>query len=99
MQVLDREDVPCAPVLTRKEVIRHPQILANDLLLESDHPIAGRLRQTRPAPQFSKTPSSLRHHAPALGADSEAVLSDADFSNEEIHSLVSAGVVTTGNKI
>jgi len=73
--------------------------LANDLLLESDHPVAGKLRQTRPAPQFSKTPTSLRHHAPALGADTEAVLSDAEFSGEEIDGLVSAGVVTTGNKI
>jgi len=99
LEVLDCEDVPCAPVLTRKEVIRHPQILANDLLLESDHPVAGKLRQTRPAPQFSKTPTSLRHHAPALGADTEAVLSDAEFSGEEIDGLVSAGVVTTGNKI
>lgn len=95
--MLEAEDVPCAPVLTRKEVIHHPQILANDLLVESDHPVAGRLRQTRPAPIFSKTSTALRNPAPALGADSETVLVDAGFSSDEINALVSSKVVTLGS--
>ena len=38
---LTAEGVPCAPVLTRGEVIRHPQVLANDVIVEVDHPAAG----------------------------------------------------------
>src|SRR5918996_443348 len=42
---LDAADVPCAPVLRRKDVIRHPQVLANETVVEVEHPRAGRLRQ------------------------------------------------------
>ncbi|MEM7173543.1 MAG: CoA transferase, partial [Pseudomonadota bacterium] len=45
---LESHDVPCAPVLTRHEVISHPQIIANEILVESEHAQAGRLRQARP---------------------------------------------------
>ena len=71
---LEAEDVPCAPVLTRREVVRHPQILANETLVEIDHPQAGLLRQARPAPRFSQTLASFRLPAPALGADSQRIL-------------------------
>ena len=47
--------VPCAPVLTRDQVIAHPQVVASGILLESDHPTAGRLRQTRTAARFERT--------------------------------------------
>ena len=51
LERLETEGVPCAPVLTRDQVIAHPQILASGILIESDHPVAGRLRQTRTAAQ------------------------------------------------
>ena len=56
---LTEYDVPHAPVLTRREMIRHPQIVANQLVTEHDHPLAGRLRQTRPPTQFDGTPSGI----------------------------------------
>ena len=45
IELLEAEDVPCAPVLTRTEMIQHAQIEANEILMYSDHPQAGRLRQ------------------------------------------------------
>ncbi|MEM7545507.1 MAG: CoA transferase [Pseudomonadota bacterium] len=84
---LEAEDVPCAPVLRRKDVIRHPQIAANDSLIEHDHPIAGRLRHARPAPRFSATPTEVRFGAPALGADTEDVLREAGLSETQIADL------------
>ncbi|HEX2335024.1 MAG TPA: CoA transferase, partial [Hyphomicrobiaceae bacterium] len=35
---LEAAGVPCAPVLTREQVIAHPQIIASGILLESEHP-------------------------------------------------------------
>jgi crotonobetainyl-CoA:carnitine CoA-transferase CaiB-like acyl-CoA transferase len=84
---LEAEDVPCAPVLRRKDVIRHPQIAANDSLMESDHPVAGRLRQARPAPRFSATPTEIRHTAPKLGQHTAEVLKEAGLSDSEIEAL------------
>jgi len=94
---LEAEDVPCAPVLTRTEVIRHPQTLANGTVTEIDHPVAGRLRQANPAPRFSQTPTSFRLPAPILGADSHQILGHIGLSDDEIEQLAGDGVTSLGS--
>ncbi len=71
---LEREGVPCAPVLTRREMRQHPQIAANRTLFEYDHPVAGRLRQARNPAVFLGTPTGRTTPAPSLGEHTEAVL-------------------------
>ena len=44
--------MPCAPVLRRHDMVRHPQIVASETVVETDHPHAGRIRQARPAARF-----------------------------------------------
>ena len=65
----------------------HPQIEANGSVVETDHPAAGRLRQARPAPRFSATPTSFRTGAPALGEHTAAVLREAGVGEAEIAAL------------
>ena len=96
LQRLEAEDVPCAPVLTRTQVIRHPQAEANETVVEIDHPVAGRLRQAQPAPRFSKSPTSFRLPAPLLGADSHQILGHLGLSDAEIEQLASDGVTSLG---
>jgi crotonobetainyl-CoA:carnitine CoA-transferase CaiB-like acyl-CoA transferase len=91
LERLTAEGVPCAPVLTRGEVIRHPQVLANDVIVELDHPTAGRLRQTRAAARFSATPASIRRGAPGLGEHTGEVLAELGYSAEEIAALRATG--------
>ena len=55
LSILEAEVVPSAPVLTRSEAIFHPQVIANDVIIESKHPRAGWIRQARPAAKFSAT--------------------------------------------
>ncbi len=98
LQRLEAHDVPCAPVLTRSEVINHPQTIANGTVTEWDHPTAGRLRQAQPAPRFSKTPTAFRSPAPALGADSHQVLGLIGLSDEEIEQLAEDGITSLGTK-
>jgi crotonobetainyl-CoA:carnitine CoA-transferase CaiB-like acyl-CoA transferase len=87
LQRLTREGVPCAPVLTRTAMLSNEQVVANGIVVETEHPDAGRLRQARPAARFSATPAAIRHGGPALGADTEAVLHELGYSREEIDSL------------
>jgi crotonobetainyl-CoA:carnitine CoA-transferase CaiB-like acyl-CoA transferase len=87
LELLTAAAVPCAPVLTRTETLTHPQILANGIIVETEHPQAGRIRQARPAARFSATPAVPRGPAPPLGADTAAVLEEAGLTTAEIAAL------------
>ena len=76
VKLLDAQNVPNAPVLTRTQMRQHPQVAANGIVVETLHPIAGVLRQARHPSQFSKTPASIRRPAPALGAHTAEVLAE-----------------------
>jgi len=73
-------------VLTRDQVIAHSQVLASGIVLESDHPTAGRLRQTRAAARFA-APMIVRYGAPRLGEHTREVLAELGLSPAEIESL------------
>lgn len=85
---LERQDVPCAPVLTRKQMIKHPQIEANNTLLNYQHPQAGQLRQARQPAVFSAMPMSDIGPAPHLGQHTHEVLLEAGYSDADIEKLV-----------
>jgi crotonobetainyl-CoA:carnitine CoA-transferase CaiB-like acyl-CoA transferase len=91
LEKLTAADVPCGPVLTRNQMIRHPHVLAMEIAEEYQDPKAGRLRQSRAAARFSKTPPSIRNGAPALGEHTEAVLAEIGYSVAEIAELRDAG--------
>src|SRR5437867_4332774 len=90
---LEAEDVPCAPILSRAEVIADAQVAANKLIVESDHPQAGRMRQPRPAARFERTPAEIRSPAPLLGEHTDAVLAELGISPEQLAVLRAARVV------
>ncbi len=90
---LTKAQVPCAPVLTRNQVMRAPQVEALGLVVETTHHKAGKLRQTRPAARFSRTPSEIRRCAPVLGEDTGAILAELCLSAAEVAALQQAGVI------
>lgn len=94
MARLTEQDVPCAPVLARGEVYKHPQVLANGTVIETEHPEAGLIRQARPPARFSETPSDTPKPARELGADTIAVLSNVGYSPEEIAELSGMAVAS-----
>jgi crotonobetainyl-CoA:carnitine CoA-transferase CaiB-like acyl-CoA transferase len=93
VEIFDREGVPCAPALTRAEAIEHPQVVASGIIIEQQHPVAGRLRQTRTAARFDGTPATDFTGAPLLGEHNDTLLSELGFSQEEVAGLREAGVV------
>jgi crotonobetainyl-CoA:carnitine CoA-transferase CaiB-like acyl-CoA transferase len=73
---LDAAEVPCAPVLTRRELLDDPQVAANGLIVEFDQPGLGRVRQARPAARFDGTPSRAPSPAPAIGEHTREILAE-----------------------
>ena len=87
LERLTAAGVPCAPVLTRNELIRHPHVREMGIVVETDHPAAGRLRQARPAARFSRTTPEIRRGAPRLGEHTQKILAEFGYSAAEIAEL------------
>lgn len=90
---LDAEQVPCAPALSRKEMMTNEQIRANQLIVESEHPHVGRTRMTRPPARFEDTPAELRLSAPMLGEHTDEVLTEVGVSRAQLAELHAAGLL------
>jgi alpha-methylacyl-CoA racemase len=85
-QLLLGTDVCYAPVLSLSEAPRHPHNAARGVVVDVDG-----VTQPAPAPRFSATPAKIQ--GPPCGPNSEAVLKDWGFSDEEIASLKTADVI------
>jgi crotonobetainyl-CoA:carnitine CoA-transferase CaiB-like acyl-CoA transferase len=84
---LSAEDVPHAPVTPLATLHEHPQVVANGLLLEAEHPVAGPMRAPRPVGDFEATPIEVRRHAPALGEHTDEVLAELGISADDVKAL------------
>ncbi len=93
MALMHEFDVPAAPTLTRAQVIEHPQVLATGIIVESEHPAAGRLRQARVPARFSDTVPEPPRGAPRLGEHNAEVLTELGYDDVELAALVERGVV------
>ena len=99
LELLTAAGVPCAPVQTRNQLIRHPHVRELGIVVETDHPTAGRLRQARAAARFSRTPAQIRRGAPRLGEHTQEILAELVYSTAEIAELRADGVLSAGNPI
>ncbi len=93
LEILDQHEVPCAPVLSREELIDFPQVVANELVIESVHPLIGRIRQARGAARFEQTPTNDLNPAPFLGEHTDQILAELGISQEQIETLRSRQIV------
>ena len=93
LQILDAQDVPCAPILSRQELLDHPQIVEGGTVDRQQVEGYGEVRQAIPAAQFQLTGSTLRLPAPKLGQHSLEILLDIGYSDSESIELIDANVV------
>jgi len=83
-------DLPGAVVKTLADLPLDPQIENNGVFVERDHPIAGRVREPRPAARFGATPQRVGEHAPTFGQHSAEIVADLGLDADELRD---AGVI------
>jgi len=87
------ERVPCAAVRQIEDMFDHPQVLAQDLVAEVDHPVIGRYRTMTKPIAFAETPGPAPTAPPLPGQHSAKILARAGFSEAEIAALRESGAV------
>jgi formyl-CoA transferase len=96
IEICDRLDIPATPIYTMEELPSHPQLQAVQLFEDDVHPDVGAIRYVRPPVKFSKTPAKVRHQARRLGQDTESILTDLGYSQNQIESLVNQRAIVNG---
>jgi crotonobetainyl-CoA:carnitine CoA-transferase CaiB-like acyl-CoA transferase len=93
LEKLDAADVPCAPLLDRKDLLDHPQIVESGTILREIQEGFGEVRQARPAARFGETPASVRTPAPQLGEHTVIVLQSLGYDQKRCDKLLEGKVV------
>jgi len=89
---LEEFGVPHSLIFTPADIAIDPHYAARGAIAELDHPVIGKLRLPAIQPHFSSGPPPEMRPAPALGADTDAVLSDLlGMSPDAIASLRACG--------
>jgi CoA:oxalate CoA-transferase len=86
--------IPCSPVNNYDQVFSDPQIVARDMVVEVDHPVAGKQKSLRNPVLMDCDGPSISRPAPLLGEHTGQILVDLGYSQESIDDLARSGVVT-----
>ena len=86
--------IPIAPVYDLPEIEGDPHIVAREMIIEVDHPKAGKVRSVNFPVKFSETPVEEMRPAPLFGQHNKEVLVDLlGYSDERFRELKKEGVV------
>ena len=92
LDALRAAGVPCGPISTVDEIVRDPQVLAREMLVEIDHPSAGRIVVPGLPVKCSATPGSIRRPPPRLGEHTAEVLEELGVPAADLPRLRRLGI-------
>ncbi len=93
LPLFEAAGVPCGAVRLTEELYDDPQVKAQNLMVEFDHPIVGKIKQIGSPIRMSKSDTTARTPSPALGQQTREVLTELGYSTDDIEALIQQRVV------
>jgi len=92
VDILRKFDIPCAPVLSMKELANSPDLRKSGSIVEVDHKVRGKYLTIGSPIKFSDLEIEVKP-SPVLGEHTDEVLADLGYGKEEIAKLHAAKAV------
>ncbi|QGZ40927.1 formyl-CoA transferase [Pseudoduganella flava] len=86
MDILNKYDIPCGPILSMKELAEEPSLRATGTIVEVDHPERGPYLTVGNPIKLSDSPTIVTR-SPLLGEHTDEVLAQLGYSGEQIARL------------
>jgi formyl-CoA transferase len=92
MEILNRYDIPCGPILSMKEIAADASLRETGTLVEVDHPTRGRYLTVGNPIKMSDSPTEVTR-SPLLGEHTEEVLTQLGYKPEDLAILRAEKVI------
>ena len=92
MEILNKYDIPCGPILSMKEIAEEPALRATGTVVEVDHPTRGKYLSVGNPIKMSDSETEVTR-SPLLGEHTEEVLAQLGYSKDQIAELREAKVI------
>jgi len=86
MDIMNKYDIPCGPILSMKEIAEDPSLRESGTIVEVDHPKRGKYLTVGNPIKLSDSPTEVTR-SPLLGEHTEEVLTQLGYSTEQIAAL------------
>ena len=92
MEILNRYDIPCGPILSMKEIAADASLRETGTLVEVDHPTRGKYLTVGNPIKLSDSPTEVTR-SPLLGEHTEEVLTQLGYQAEDLAILRAEKVI------
>ena len=92
MDILNKHDIPCGPILSMKEIAEEPSLRATGTVVEVDHPTRGKYLTVGNPIKMSDSPTDVRGW-PLLGEHTDEVMAELGYGVADIAALRAEKVI------
>ena len=92
MEILNKFDIPCGPILSMKEIAEEPSLRATGTIVEVDHPKRGKYLTVGNPIKLSDSITEVTR-SPLLGEHTDEVLAQLGYSAQQIGELRAEKVI------
>jgi formyl-CoA transferase len=86
MELLNKYDIPCGPILSMKEIAAEPSLRKTGTVVEVEHPTRGTYLTVGNPIKLSDSPTEVKR-SPLLGEHTDEVMRELGYTREQIEAL------------